>query len=552
MDEIEKIKDILDYAKNHKAEEVMDKLKKLFTNDNAYISERDIDTAYYEEHTISIYPKNCNGMNFLITEGAFDRIGDKVSHNGVDITIQSFFGNDYITLFEESKQTKSLATTNVDKAVEYLSTNDFTEKTILSYFEDLNSESLVYNILPDSYKNSDEIIKSVIKHIEDSTTSIYEGMTAARDVSPYGGLDVYLKPKPQIFLEEINKCQNEKFKVTAKAYFLKDKANIDFLEKAKNQCNRYKYIASHASEYKKNFLIQSEINKIAKQYDYFQDGEINANDELQKLNNKLLELNIEDLSSKAQNTRIMNEVNKKNTILEKLSNQKYSFIDRFTKAPADNRKMASLHKEISILNEDLQINNSQIKYNVERREQIIKNMSLLEEISNLKNQLVKLEYPYECLPNDINSEFDYHTDIKIFDQSLDNIKKATNHIIEWENVLTDFSPQLSEKNVITVEYIQEERTLLDVLQQEVEPHIEELIKSGHDLEINLKYQGNELISNHTIKLKDIKDGLEKGYSFSDILKESLSNEMKDQVKNILEEPRNIDVLQEALINIPLS
>ena len=61
-----------------------------------------------------------------------------------------------------------------------------------------------------------------------------------------------------------------------------------------------------------------------------------------------------------------------------------------------------------------------------------------------------------------------------------NIKKATNHIIEWENVLTDFSPQLSEKNVITVEYIQEERTLLDVLQQEVEPHIEELIKSGHD------------------------------------------------------------------------
>lgn len=392
-----------------------DELKKIIlkTFPEAYVNDKNIKQAYYQNRKIQMYLKNSNGLYFEISSGKGDIFGDSYSNEGIDIKLVNGFTDQSIDIYIESK----------------------------IQFSDLNSDDL--NILFVSEKiNTENIIKNpLILHtsnfeIMNDNTSCYEeiiaGMWRKAEynysdecnydlISPYGGLDATIHTPSEHFIALLNELKS--FPILhdlGEKFLANNEESKIYLKKTIAQAEKEMFYVDHQKIYKK--IWDMEI---------YSDFSI---DELEKTKNllQIAEKNLDDKRIK------LHDIENK---IEEVQSKKYTLIEQFKKIPMKERNFleeAAGSIKLDELNLADEYQECLCNYN---------EMEKAHKYENLKNNLTESlplpRYEYDAYPTDF---IDYG-----FDESMEYYESRYNRnqklITRYEEILNNINDliQTSEK-----------------------------------------------------------------------------------------------------------
>lgn len=405
MESKEKIKSIIDYAKEHTALETKNYVLKVFKENEIAIQKEDIHQAYYDSHILNVYPKDMQGMYISIQEGDWDRLGANVSHKGMDIHIVNpLHNNETMTLFQESEK---VLKGNVDID----NNRPIQKEDVLGYLEKYNSSTFVYQYLPEDMKEDKDIIKSFVLKLETKARDKANEEREYSDISPNGGMDVYVHDWQDYFLEELNMFQdgnNIPFVQFAENYFCSDKRNHNYIENELLRNEKIVYFVEHKEDY------IAEYNYNAGQV---QD---NLNFDIQYMKNAKKELE-QDIVK--EETEIV-EMQKK---LEKLENS--PFHKFFNKKKIEELKMEIEGYEPLIRLDKEKLENMKLEIN-----------NLISKQDSLFTKQEDLKYKFDYLLKDTFAEvYDYsenfHEALKYMENAYPEAKNKFEHL----NRLSTFS-----------------------------------------------------------------------------------------------------------------
>ena len=260
MDRQEKIKKLVDYAKEHNALETKKYILDVFQENENVIQREDINQAYYDSHIINVYPKNMQGIYISIQEGDWDRLGSNVSHVGIDIDIINPFQNDAtMTLFQESER-HMMGNFNLNHSE--VSKND-----IINYFESDDSSAIVYKTLSHGMKEDLDIMKAVTSKIKEQAKFKTSDEKEYSDISPNGGLDVYVHDWRDHYLsmlDEFRDGQNDSLVTFAEKEFAIEEGNQKYIQDEILRNEKIIYFVEHKDEYFAKQAADLEIMDIGK------------------------------------------------------------------------------------------------------------------------------------------------------------------------------------------------------------------------------------------------------------------------------------------------
>lgn len=318
---IDKIKEIKKFSETHDAEDTKKYIMESFQGTSYDIQREDISQAFYEIHTTNIFFKDANGLHISIIEGDGDRSQGLHTRSGMDILISNPIKDESFYLFEDGKRVKDVAADLSDHAI---TKKDVTDYLKLSH--DVNT--IIYKYLDEELKNDQAIIESFTKKIEDDARFRTIDEERYSDISPNGGMDVYVHPWQDHYLEKLNEFRDgkcDKLIDYAEKQFCSDKNNQKYI---KDELQRNKKIIYYVDNKEKYMEMQKyEFN------DYYASDEIYGYDQ-----------QIKDLEQKIKETN--DKIKNSSQVLEKMQNGSISrFIYR--------NKIKSLKDSISAMEEDI-------------------------------------------------------------------------------------------------------------------------------------------------------------------------------------------------------
>lgn len=316
----------------------MDKFREIFKG-NYFTHEENINTAYFQQRSISYYIKNSNGIVLSIFSGDGDRFGSNVSHKGIDIAIASILSkdkqiNDGVFIFDESKYCRQLLSSKIDNFLDFDVSIENLKKT---------DNEFVYKTLSDTTNKNNEIVlyryNQLKNKAELENSSLYDDYM----ISPYGGLDIDVIPVDELLYRYLqNFKDDEYFMDRAMALFYCDFPNY-FKEKIEEYSHAL-HIIKHQKGYEKLSNLREEIYQ----------GEWNPYTDISQVNKtkSSIQIKVADLLDERKNLS-----NKKYNFFElvvgKKNNDKVKIVE-LTQAINDaNSELMNIEKEISNYNESL-------------------------------------------------------------------------------------------------------------------------------------------------------------------------------------------------------
>lgn len=382
---IDKIKEIKKFSETHDAEDTKKYIMELFQGTSYDIQREDISQAFYEIHTTNIFPKDANGLHISIIEGDGDRSQGLHARSGMDILISNPLKDESFYLFEDGERVKDAA---VDLSDQTITKKDITDYLKLSH--DVNT--IIYKYLDEELKNDQAIIESFTKKIEADAKFRTIDEERYSDISPNGGMDVYVHPWQDHYLEKLNEFREgncDKLIDYAEKQFCSDKNNQKYI---KDELLRNKKIIYYVDNKEKYMEMQKhEFN------DYYASDEIYGYDQ-----------QIKDLEQKIKETN--DKIKNSSQVLEKMQN---GFISRFIYR----NKIKSLKDSISAMEEDISGYKEQINYANENINDI------REDLAQEKDKLepVKYEFQYPLKDHYIET-YDYSEPVRSFERMIDRIE----------------------------------------------------------------------------------------------------------------------------------
>lgn len=425
---------LVNYSKTHTAEETVEEITNIFSEDDLIMEKKDIDQAYYELHSRKYLIKGANGLNIRVISGDCDRYGGLKTHEGISIFIFSDIikHNIHYALFSEDHQYE-------DYSIEILSLVNESVETVLNvqqtldYFKSWNADPMLFNILSDELKNNNEIIMQVLNLIDENANSEHRDQRDYESISPNGGLDIIVSPSSEIYLDMIDKFDipgNEDFMQKAKIYFMSNTANCKFIDEELKRFDKIIYYAEHADDYRYNESIlqlewmNSEMDMLPDKDQLLADLEeikirLGVNYDLRKMNEK--------------------RRHELNSNLDELKGKTYNFLGYFTQKPVDRKKIVDMSKNLEslkksdqeLLNEFEDMRGTKVLIemdidSIEEKEQKLK---------ELKESQINLKYPYNYLLKDLFAEIAHAPEL--FENSLQRQIDAKESIIAKRNEYID-------------------------------------------------------------------------------------------------------------------
>lgn len=386
MDSQEKIKKLVDYAKEHNALETKNYILDVFKENENYIHKEDINQAFYDSHIINIYPKDMQGIYISILNGDWDRLGENVSHLGIDIHIVNAFQNNGMTLFQNSERLMG-----GELNFNYTEVN---KDDIINYFQSRDSFAIVYKTLSHGMKEDLEIIKALVSQIKNQSELKEKAEQDYSDVSPYGGVDVCIHDWQDHYLnmlDEFRDGQNDKLVQFAEKEFVIEEENQKYIQDEILRNEQIIYFVEHKDEY----IAKQEYDKNCYDQQYLNAQTAEADDIVSMINKTDQHIH--------NNVKLLKEVKEKN-----------GFINRFM----NKNQIVDLQNHIENLKDE--------KHSLQNRLEWIQN-----EIENVKNDIEEANKPFKNLK--------YHFDYLLKDvledcyDYIDNFDEAFRRTVDYYN-----------------------------------------------------------------------------------------------------------------------
>ncbi len=347
----DKVYNIIHYAKSHNVEDTEEYIEYIFGSDEIYVNKESINQAYYQSFTKDIYIKGIENMYISIIKGAGDRYASLESHKGTDINLVFPFNNEWITIFNEDEYQGDK---NLNKIDYLINSNSLTKDKVINFLKSYNSTLFIYNVLPDDMKNDTEIKQLLYDKLDAKAESIARSEKEYSDISPNGGLDVYVDKKQDILLklfsdynfEGNNKlikymeekfCQDEKNQKYIKDEMLRNEKMLYFIENISKYNQQHRLILEQSDvDYKLNSTFEHKFDQL--QYD----------ETIEKINT--YNDRIDDVTEKIKKTE--NKIQKNKMEIESINNKTYKIYE-FYKRFEDNARSSDLKKTQSVLQTSL-------------------------------------------------------------------------------------------------------------------------------------------------------------------------------------------------------
>lgn len=278
-------------------------------------------------------------------------------------------------------------------------------ETIIDRINNNPGEKFLYNILPDEYKKTEEIIQVMIEQMETEAKIQHQNLVDYSNISSNGGVDVFILPQEEIFInmmKDYDYAGNELLISQIKNFAAKNYQ--EYFNKEIQRLDKAIYIVDHENEYRHNFKIDENI-------DFVKSRCVSEEKNLNKAQNDISELE----KSIEQNQKE----------IEQIRNKRYNLLTILAEKKNDQNKLSRLEDQKKSNEKDI-LNK---KENINFSTGIIKNAG--KEIEHLNSQKYKLKYSYAYVLNDIDAErFCCIYDQKDFDDSMECMKSKMNDILE--------------------------------------------------------------------------------------------------------------------------
>lgn len=399
----EKLNDLLTFSKKHNAEKTKNYILNQFQGES-FTKKTIINEVYYMAYDTDIYFKDKNGIHISIHEGPDDMWNGYSSHTGIDISLNNIKFNS-IDLFIEDKRIQNRLT--LSEIFEPVSKED-----VINYLQNnYTAVAFVYKSLSNDFKKDPEIMQLIYDKLKSEAMMESQNERSYSDISPYGGLDVYVHEWQDHFVEKLNDFRdgdNESFVRYAEKQFLSHTENRDYLNQEIKRHKRLQYIVEHQNEYEQKYEIDKTMMHI-------EDEKYDLKKRLVEVNNDLFKLESEE--STLHST--LNRLNK--GLFSRVLNSK---------------QIQKIQDELDGIKTLIEMNQSDIA-------KLTKESNILTAKSKqLENTKPQLKYPFDYLiKNEFVEFYEYYDN---FEDAMtrmecfyDESKEISNCLNEWIKVEKD-------------------------------------------------------------------------------------------------------------------
>lgn len=401
----EKLKDLIAFSETHDAEETKHYILESLQGSAFEMQKEDINQAFYELHTKNIFFKDANGLHVSIVEGEGDRAFGVSARSGMDILINNPLKNEAYYLFADGERVRN-ESMNLS--------NDITKQDVIDYLEsnhDVNTNT--YKYLDEELKNDQDIIESFTQKIEDAAKLRSMDEENYSDISPYGGLDVYVHPWQDYYLDKLEELRDgncDKLIDYAEKHFCLDEANQKYIKDELKRNEKICYYAQNKEKY-----IEIEKYKFNNLY---------ANDEINKKHQE-----IKDLEQKVKETN--ENIKYSSNELEKMQKGFISRIINRSKINSLKDNVSAMQAAVSNYQEEINDANERITF--------IKEDLALEKD---KPEPVKFDFEYSLKDHYIET-YDHAEPVESIEKMLDRMEahypvaaksiESLNHLLTISN-----------------------------------------------------------------------------------------------------------------------
>lgn len=395
---------VYEYAKNHTDQQTIEKINSLFPKEDIIVRNESVNQAYYKYSVEHIYIKNGNGIYISVGSGAGDIFGKNHSHGeGLDISICSSFMDDDIVLFYDGEN-KVNSKSNFENKIKNMIHEPLSVETIIDRINNYPEEKFLYNILPDEYKKTEEIIQVMIEQMDTEAKIQHQNLVDYSNISP-NGVDVFILPQEEIFInmmKDYDYTGNELLISQIKNFAAKNYQ--EYFNKEIQRLDKALYMINHEKEYRHNFKMDANIRFTEEIYD-------SNKEDLNKFQKEISEL---EKGIKLNQRQI-----------SQIKNKKYHLLTILAERKNDKNKLSKLEDQIKSYEKDILDKKRECGYLIENIE------NAREEIEDFRSQIIQLKYSYFDPLNDVDDEMYHHSvyDREDFEHSMEYMKSKIGDII---------------------------------------------------------------------------------------------------------------------------